>query len=288
MFGNFPMTQEQSPDSPDHSVRPATRRATTCTTSGSRGALGAFLAGQLGPAVRARCRRTAHPTPQFFPVRPRRDVRKELSRQGAPLGAPAIEHVRGRHAGGGEQRRRSGSNGSDGVVFVEIPAGSAQQVRVGRRARRAGSRRRLFTSIARRYPADYGFVEGTLARTIRSMPSCSSASPRSQDAASGSGPSASSMADEKGPDEKVLCVPLSDVLPGRDRRRPRRVPAQLRNEIEHFFQVYEISRTRRHRPGGTLNRSRRRRSSRRRLSGTQAVGLASIEGTVRRRSRRCP
>jgi len=46
------------------------------------------------------------------------------------------------------------------------------------------------------------------------------------------------MADEKGPDEKVLCVPLNDpswsgISDIHD------VPAQLRNEIEHFFQVYK-------------------------------------------------
>jgi Dihydrouridine synthase (Dus)/Inorganic pyrophosphatase len=46
------------------------------------------------------------------------------------------------------------------------------------------------------------------------------------------------MADEKGPDEKVLCVPLNDpswssISDVHD------VPPQLRNEIEHFFQVYK-------------------------------------------------
>src|SRR5207302_508898 len=46
------------------------------------------------------------------------------------------------------------------------------------------------------------------------------------------------MADEKGPDEKVLCVPLNDpswssIADIHD------VPPQLRNEIEHFFQVYK-------------------------------------------------
>src|SRR4029077_9421041 len=46
------------------------------------------------------------------------------------------------------------------------------------------------------------------------------------------------MADEKGPDEKVLCVPLNDPMwsPIADIHD---VPPQLRNEIEHFFQVYK-------------------------------------------------
>jgi inorganic pyrophosphatase len=46
------------------------------------------------------------------------------------------------------------------------------------------------------------------------------------------------MADEKGEDEKLICVPhndpqwsvISDI---------HDVPPQLRNEIEHFFQVYK-------------------------------------------------
>ena len=46
------------------------------------------------------------------------------------------------------------------------------------------------------------------------------------------------MTDEKGPDEKILCVPLKDpawmrVADVHD------IPSELRNEIEHFFQVYK-------------------------------------------------
>jgi len=46
------------------------------------------------------------------------------------------------------------------------------------------------------------------------------------------------MTDEKGPDEKIMCVPLKDpfwsrVVDIHD------VPPELRNEIEHFFQVYK-------------------------------------------------
>ena len=46
------------------------------------------------------------------------------------------------------------------------------------------------------------------------------------------------MADEAGPDEKVLCVPLSDPSWG-GISDVHDVPPQLRNEIEHFFQVYK-------------------------------------------------
>ncbi len=46
------------------------------------------------------------------------------------------------------------------------------------------------------------------------------------------------MTDEKGEDEKILCVPLRDphVVAHRGHRGP---PAHLLNEIEHFFQVYK-------------------------------------------------
>ena len=46
------------------------------------------------------------------------------------------------------------------------------------------------------------------------------------------------MADEKGPDEKLLCEPLGD--PTFDRIRDiEDVPIELRDEIEHFFQRYK-------------------------------------------------
>lgn len=46
------------------------------------------------------------------------------------------------------------------------------------------------------------------------------------------------MEDEHGPDPHVLCVPCQD--PGWNTlRRLDDVPAQLRNEIQHFFAVYK-------------------------------------------------
>jgi inorganic pyrophosphatase len=46
------------------------------------------------------------------------------------------------------------------------------------------------------------------------------------------------MTDAKGPDEKVLCVPLRDPswLRVHD---VHDIQPELRNEIEHFFQVYK-------------------------------------------------
>ena len=46
------------------------------------------------------------------------------------------------------------------------------------------------------------------------------------------------MSDEKGPDEKVICVPLNDPTWGR-LTDIHDIPPVLRDEIEHFFQVYK-------------------------------------------------
>jgi inorganic pyrophosphatase len=90
------------------------------------------------------------------------------------------------------------------------------------------------------YPADYGFIEGTLASDgdpldalvlvgEPTFPGC-----RIRVRAVG----VFHMADEKGDDEKVICVPLQDPLWSAV-SDIHDVPAQLRNEIEHFFQVYK-------------------------------------------------
>jgi len=46
------------------------------------------------------------------------------------------------------------------------------------------------------------------------------------------------MADEKGLDEKIICVPLKDPAWMRI-SDVHDLPAELRDEIEHFFQVYK-------------------------------------------------
>jgi len=133
---------------------------------------------------------------------------------------------------------RSLTGMNDGVVFVEIPAGSRNKYEWDEELGGLTLDRRLFTSMS--YPADYGFIEGTLAEDgdpldalvlvgEPTFPGC-----RIRVRAVG----VFHMADEKGPDEKVLCVPLNDpswssIADIHD------VPAQLRNEIEHFFQVYK-------------------------------------------------
>ena len=124
------------------------------------------------------------------------------------------------------------------VAVVEIPKGSSNKYEWDEELGAIALDRRLFTSMS--YPADYGFVEGTLAEDgdpldalvlvgEPTFPGC-----RIRVRAVG----VFHMADEKGPDEKVICVPLNEpswsgIADIHD------VPPQLRNEIEHFFQVYK-------------------------------------------------
>jgi inorganic pyrophosphatase len=90
------------------------------------------------------------------------------------------------------------------------------------------------------YPADYGFVEGTLgedgdpldALVLVGEPTFPGCRIRVRTVG------VFHMADEKGPDEKIIAVPLNDPL-WSSTADIHDVPAQLRNEIEHFFQVYK-------------------------------------------------
>jgi inorganic pyrophosphatase len=124
------------------------------------------------------------------------------------------------------------------VVFVEIPSGSRNKYEWDEELGGIVLDRRLFTAMA--YPADYGFVEGTLAEdgdpldalvlvADPTFPGC-----RIRVRPIG----VFHMNDEKGPDEKVLCVPLDD--PSFERISDiHDVTAELRDEIEHFFQRYK-------------------------------------------------
>jgi inorganic pyrophosphatase len=96
----------------------------------------------------------------------------------------------------------------------------------------------LFTSMV--YPADYGYITGTLGGdgdTLDALvfvgeptfPGC-----RIQARPIG----LFRMTDEKGPDEKILCVPLRDPLWSHVEELED-VNPNLLNEIEHFFQVYK-------------------------------------------------
>ena len=127
---------------------------------------------------------------------------------------------------------------SDPVVFIEIPGGSRNKYEYDEELGGVVLDRRLFTSMS--YPADYGFVKGTLAEdgdpldalVLVADPTFPGCRVRVRPVG------VFHMEDEEGVDEKLICVPLNDpswsgIADIHD------VPPQLRNEIEHFFQVYK-------------------------------------------------
>jgi inorganic pyrophosphatase len=125
------------------------------------------------------------------------------------------------------------------TVFVEIPTGSRNKYEYDPRTDRIVLDRMLFTSM--RYPADYGFIEGTLGGDGDALdalvfvgeptfPGCRiHARPIGL----------FRMRDEKGPDEKILCVPLRDPT-WSNVRDLADLNENLLNEIEHFFAVYKV------------------------------------------------
>jgi cystathionine beta-lyase/cystathionine gamma-synthase/inorganic pyrophosphatase len=142
----------------------------------------------------------------------------------------------------------------EAVVFVEIPSGSRNKYEYDQELGGIVLDRRLWTAMT--YPADYGYVEGTLAEdgdpldalvlvSDPTFPGC-----RIRVRTIG----VFHMADEKGPDEKLLCEPLGD--PAFDRVRDiEDVPTELRDEIEHFFQRYkDLEPEKRTETGGWGNR----------------------------------
>ena len=124
------------------------------------------------------------------------------------------------------------------VVFVEIPAGSRNKYEYDEELGGIVLDRRLFTAMT--YPGDYGFVEGTLgedgdpldALVLVSDPTFPGCRIRVRPIG------VFHMSDEKGPDEKMLCVPLGDPFYS-NVHDIHDVNPELRDEIEHFFQRYK-------------------------------------------------
>jgi len=123
-------------------------------------------------------------------------------------------------------------------VLIEIPKGSRNKYEYDFELKKIRYDRMIFSSMM--YPADYGFVPETLALdgdpldvlvlvTEPTFPGCViEVKPIG----------VFHMADEKGPDEKVICVPISDPIASRVNDLSE-VNPHLVKEIEHFFQVYK-------------------------------------------------
>ena len=123
-------------------------------------------------------------------------------------------------------------------VTVEIPKGQRNKYEVDHKSGRIRLDRTLFT--ATQYPADYGFVEGTLgddgdpldALVLVQEPTFPGCLIHCR--AIGM----FRMTDEKGGDDKVLAVPETD--PRLEHLRDiHHVPEFDRLEIQHFFEVYK-------------------------------------------------
>jgi inorganic pyrophosphatase len=127
---------------------------------------------------------------------------------------------------------------ADVVVFVEIPTGSRNKYEFDPELGAIVLDRRLFTSMT--YPADYGFIEGTLgedgdpldALVLVGDPTFPGCRVRARPIG------VFHMTDEKGPDEKVICTSLNDPAWARVHDIHDLQP-EYRDEIEHFFQVYK-------------------------------------------------
>ena len=123
-------------------------------------------------------------------------------------------------------------------VMVEIPRGSRNKYEYDHENHVFRLDRRLFSATF--YPADYGFVPDTLAEdgdpldalVLVGEPTFPGCRIRVRPVG------VFHMEDEKGVDDKVICVPLKD--PAWMRATDiHDIPSELRNEIEHFFQVYK-------------------------------------------------
>lgn len=123
-------------------------------------------------------------------------------------------------------------------VLIEIPKGSRNKYEYDFKLKKIRYDRMIFSSMM--YPADYGFIPETLALdgdpldvlvlvTEPTFPGCvMEVKPIG----------VFHMTDEKGPDEKVICVPVSDPIASTTNDLSELNP-HLIKEIEHFFQVYK-------------------------------------------------
>ena len=123
-------------------------------------------------------------------------------------------------------------------VLIEIPRGSRNKYEVDHASGLIRLDRTLFT--ATQYPADYGFVPETLgedgdpldALVLVLEPTFPGCLIRSRPIGM------FRMTDEKGGDDKVLCVPAGD--PRQEHLRDlHHLPEFDRLEIEHFFLIYK-------------------------------------------------
>jgi inorganic pyrophosphatase len=124
------------------------------------------------------------------------------------------------------------------ACVVEIPKGSRNKYEWDHERDRLVLDRFLFSSVV--YPTDYGFIPETLGLDGDPLDVMVCVSePTFPGCMIDVKPIALfRMEDEKGVDDKVLCVPLHD--PGwNTMEKLEDLPEQLRDEIAHFFSIYK-------------------------------------------------
>jgi len=124
------------------------------------------------------------------------------------------------------------------TVMIEVPKGSRNKYEYDKEKRVVKFDRMLFSAV--HYPSDYGFILDTLAGDGDALdalvlvweptfPGCIiDVKPVGL----------FKMWDESGPDEKILCVPVSDPNWNHIESLSD-VPPHLLKEIEHFFSIYK-------------------------------------------------
>ncbi len=124
------------------------------------------------------------------------------------------------------------------TVLVEIPTGSRNKYEMDRSTGQIILDRMLFTAV--RYPADYGFIEGALgedgdyldALVLVGEPTFPGCRIHARPVG------LFRMWDEKGRDEKIICVPFRDPVWSHVQELDD-LQSTIRAEIEHFFTIYK-------------------------------------------------
>jgi inorganic pyrophosphatase len=134
-------------------------------------------------------------------------------------------------------RRQQMSSDSEFDMLVEVPKGSRNKYELDEKSGRIRLDRELFT--ATRYPVEYGFIVDSLAEdsdpldalAILDEPTFPGCLIRCRPIG------IFWMRDEKGPDAKILSVPVWDQR--YNWNELEQVPSQLLKEIRHFFDIYK-------------------------------------------------
>lgn len=123
-------------------------------------------------------------------------------------------------------------------VLIEIPKGSRNKYEYDFVLNKIRFDRMLFSSMM--YPGDYGFIPETLALDKDPLDVLIlGAEPTFPMVVMEVRPiGVFHMTDEKGPDEKIICVPVNDPVYSKRKDISDLNPHRLK-EIEHFFQVYK-------------------------------------------------